>query len=85
MKPLQQLLGLAVEDIWKVKNQSNNIYHYRNNLRKIKEQSKDNLEEYAKKKEKYCSQQIQQLLFEKYLIKIKNQKNGLQSIQSFFR
>jgi hypothetical protein len=41
-------------------------------------------ETFIKKKEKYCSDIVKELLFEKHLVKIKNDQNGMKPITSFF-
>ena len=84
MKPLQQLLGLAIEEIWKNKRQFNNIAKYKNDIKTLFNMCNGNLEEFSKAKEKYCSDKIQNILFDKYLIRISNQKNGYTQINAFF-
>jgi hypothetical protein len=39
---------------------------------------------FIKKKEKYCSEKVKALLFDKYLLQIKNDKAGNQPITNFF-
>ena len=43
------------------------------------------LEEFNKKKEKYCSTKIKSILFDKYLQQIYNEKNNIQTITQFFK
>jgi len=84
MKPLQQLFGLALEEILQLKSHNQMIEICKTNIRDIKEQCGDDLEIYAKKKEKYCSERVKQLIFEKYLIQIKNQREGVTQINKYF-
>lgn len=88
MKPLQQLFGLALEEILRMKGGANQQRHavalYKRDIESIKQQFGNDLEVYAKKKEKYCSDQIKRILFEKYLILIKNQREGVIQINKYF-
>ena len=84
MKPLQQLFGLAIHHIYKLHHQHSNLNNYYKEVEKMKQQFPD-LEEFNKKKEKFCSTKIKGLLFDKFLQKIYNEKNNLQTITSFFQ
>jgi DNA polymerase elongation subunit (family B) len=83
MKPLQQLFGLALVQIWEYQKKTATIKTYEKDIAKIKMESNDNLEEFAKKKEKYCSKKAEILLFKKFLDKINNEKNKIQTLSSF--
>jgi DNA polymerase elongation subunit (family B) len=54
MKPLQQLFGLAVEQIWEHQGKTAAIKTFRKDMEKLEKETGD-LEEFMKKKEKYCS------------------------------
>jgi DNA polymerase elongation subunit (family B) len=84
MKPLQQLLGLALEHIWEYQHKTSSILTYRKEMLKLETMHSD-LELYMKKKEKYCSTKIKILLFDKFLTKIAHKQNGMQNITQFFR
>lgn len=84
MKPIQQLLGLALEQIWEYQNKHSTIRKYKQELLDI-ERNSDDLEMYMKRKEKYCSEKIKMLLFEKYLIQISNKQNNMTQISKFFK
>lgn len=84
MKPIQQLLGLALEQIWEYQNKHSTIRKYKQELTDI-ERDSDDLEMYMKRKEKYCSDKIKTLLFEKYLIQISNKQNNMTQISKFFK
>ena len=42
------------------------------------------LEDFMKKKEKYCAKKIEELLFKKFLDKIYNAKNKIQTLDRFW-
>jgi DNA polymerase elongation subunit (family B) len=84
MKPLQQLFGLSLEEIYKIHGKSKLIGPYRMDVEKLQEEFPD-LEAFMKKKVKYCSTKIKGLLFDEFLTKIFNEKHGIQLISSFFR
>jgi hypothetical protein len=84
MKPLQQLFGLALENIWEMQGKSSLIKTHRSEIKKLNKECGDDLEMFMKKKEKLCSAKIKVLLFDKVLNKIYNQKNKIQTITSFF-
>ena len=70
MKPLQQLFGLALEQIWELQNKGKAIKEYRRELANIES---DDLEKYMKDKEILCSSKVKILLFDKVLNKIHNE------------
>lgn len=84
MKPLQQLFGLAIEQIWELQKKPAAIKAYKRELEKIGNETGDDLETFMKKKEKYTSSKIKSLLFEKCLMKIHNQQNGIRTIFECF-
>uniref|UniRef100_A0A6C0ED99 DNA-directed DNA polymerase n=1 Tax=viral metagenome TaxID=1070528 RepID=A0A6C0ED99_9ZZZZ len=83
MKPLQQLFGLALEQIWEIQNKRPAIKTYRKEIEQLEHETPD-MEQFMKKKEKYCSLKIKTLLFDKILNRIYNEKNRIQPITSFF-
>ena len=83
MKPLQQLFGLAVEQMWEIDGKMSQIKAYKKDISKI-QQDYPNYEEFTKKKEKYCSSKVKVLLFDKILTRIYNEKNKIQTLSSFF-
>ena len=86
MKPLLQLFGLELEKIMRAQNKGkviNAIKDYQKQIKKLEEEYPD-LEIFMKKKEKYCAAKVKALLFDKVLEKIHNEKNGIQTITSFF-
>jgi DNA polymerase elongation subunit (family B) len=84
MKPLQQLFGLAVEQIWEMQGKRSAIKTYQKEVAKIWEEVDGDIEVFAKKREKLSSAKVKQLLFDKFLTKIFQQKHGIRQITDFF-
>jgi len=84
MKPLQQLFGLALEQIWEKQNKTTAIKGYKRDMVSLEKEC-DNLEIYMKRREKYCSAKIKTILFDKFLTQIYNEKNKIQTITTFFQ
>ena len=83
MKPLQQLFGLALEQIWSMQNKRSAIKTHQKDIKKLEDEGYD-LETFMKKKEKICSAKIKVLLFDKVLATIYNRKHRIQTLDSFF-
>ena len=85
MKPLQQLFGLALEQIWELQNKRSAIKTYRADMKQLEiDSGLGDLETFMKNKEKYCAVKVKTLLFDKILDKIHNDKHKIQPITSFF-
>ena len=90
MKPLQQLFGLAVDQILLQDPQKNKgaLLQYKKDIELMKQETTENgewdIETFMKKKEKYCSTKIKGLLFEEFLQNIHNKNNGVRTIHDFF-
>jgi hypothetical protein len=82
MKPLQQLFGLALEQIWEHQGKTAAIKTFHKDMEKLEKETGD-LEEFMKKKEKYCSKKIEALLFKKFLDKVFNEKNKIRTLDAF--
>lgn len=82
MRPLQQLFGLAITDIWKAQKKTFPLTRYSFEISELSNKYPD-LEEFMKKKEKYCSEKIKELLFEPVLKKIYDKNNKIQTIDKF--
>jgi DNA polymerase elongation subunit (family B) len=83
MKPLMQLFGLEVEKIWKAEGRWSAIKEYKKVIKNLEEEYPD-LETFMKKKEKVCAAKVKELLFDKVLTKIHNDKNGIRQITQWF-
>ena len=77
LKPLSQLFGLAIEDIKKGK--EGPLRKYKKDIDLLKKENPD-FEQFMKKKEKYCSTFIKKDIFDDFLTKIDNVKNGNQEL-----
>jgi DNA polymerase elongation subunit (family B) len=83
-KPLSQLFGLSLEQIWKYQGKETTaIPKYRREIVELEKEYPD-LEIFMKKKEKFCTAKVKVLLFDKYLNKINNLKNGNQELFAFY-
>ena len=82
MKPLQQLFGLALLQLYSKKPSA--IKTYKNEIEHMEKDYKHDYELFMKKKEKYCSAKVKLLLFDKILKKISNEKNKIQMITNFY-
>jgi DNA polymerase elongation subunit (family B) len=83
LKPICQFMGLALEQIWKNQGKWSAIKKFNDELKEIEKENPD-FEMFIKKKEKFCSEKVKALLFDKYLLQIKNEKNRNQPITNFF-
>jgi DNA polymerase elongation subunit (family B) len=85
MKPLQQLFGLALEPIWIHEKKTMKVKAFKKELATLRESCKGDLEEFAKKQDTFVSKKAKEALFEPWLQKIYNEKNGIQKITSMFQ
>ena len=83
MKPLQQLFGLALNEIWTMQNKRTAIKTFQKDLLKLENEGHD-FETFMKKKEKLCSAKIKILLFDNVLSRIYNEKHKIQTLDIFF-
>jgi hypothetical protein len=84
MKPLQQLFGLAIVQIWDLQNKKTAIKTFNKDMAALEAESGGDLEMFMKKKEKYTSAKVKTLLFDKFLEKIYNQQNGIRTMAELF-
>jgi DNA polymerase elongation subunit (family B) len=83
MKPLLQLFGLVLDDIWRMQNKSSKISKFKKELEKVRKDIEDD-KKYDKKVSKLKNKEVQALLFDKYLRDTNNIKEGNQSIAKLF-
>ena len=83
MKPLCQFMGLALEQIWTSTGKLGMIKKYNKDMSDLQKEFPD-FEMFIKRKEKYCTEIVKTLLFDKHLVQINNDARGLQPITSFF-
>ena len=84
MKPLQQLFGLAVEQIWELEKKPAEITKFRKDMAELTRETAGDLEVFMKKREKYTSAKVKALLFDKFLAKVFNIQNGVRTMDSFY-
>jgi len=84
MKPLQQLFGLALEKIYTFLGRSKDRQQYFQEMDALEKQFGDDVEIYMKHREKYCSERVKGVLFQPFLTKISNTRQGIQTIDSMF-
>jgi hypothetical protein len=84
MSPIQQLYGLALEQIWELQKKPAAIKKHRQEIAELAKKWPD-IEELIKRKDTFCSKKVKPLLFDKWLTQINNEKNRMQPISDFFR
>jgi DNA polymerase elongation subunit (family B) len=84
MKPLQQLFGLAIENIWELQNKHPAIKTFRKEMEVLKRETNGDIETFMKRREKYTSAKVKVLLFDKFLTKVFNAQNGVRTMNDFF-
>jgi DNA polymerase elongation subunit (family B) len=83
MKPLQQLIGLDIENILKTIGNYRAAKEYVKQIKKIENEYPD-LEQFMKKKEKISAAEVKKLIFDKIIHKVHNEQNGIRTINDFF-
>ena len=83
MKPLLQLFGLVLEDVWTMQNKSSKIAKFRKELATVRTTIEDN-KKYEDKIAKMKDKEVKALIFDKYLRETNNAKEGNQSVMNFF-
>ena len=83
MKPLLQLFGLVLEDVWKMQNKSSKIAKFRKEFIELRKEYDDN-KKYEDKLAKMKDKEVKALIFDKYLRETNNSKEGNQSVAKFF-
>jgi DNA polymerase elongation subunit (family B) len=86
MKPLLQLFGLVLEDIWLSQKppRKAKVTKFRSEIEKIKQELVDEQSKCDKKISKMKNDEVQALIFDKFLRETDNKKTGNQSITTFF-
>lgn len=85
MKPLLQLFGLVLEDIWLSQKPPRRakVSNFKRELENIKENEEDE-KKCEKKITKIKDKEVQSLIFDKYLRDTNNAKEGNQNLTKFF-
>jgi DNA polymerase elongation subunit (family B) len=85
MKPLQQLFALVLEDMKDFKKvKGHSLRTWMNQLTALKKECGDDTEKYKKKEGALRNKEVKALLFDAYLRKTNNTRNGYQAITDFF-
>lgn len=83
MKPLLQLFGLVLEDIWRMQNKSSKISKFRREVVELRRGQEDN-KKFEDKLSKMRDKEVKTLIFDKYLRETNNVKDGNQTVTKFF-
>ena len=84
MKPLLQLFGLVLEDIWRMQNKGAKISKFRREIAELRREQEDN-KKFEDKLAKMKDKEVKTLIFDKYLRETNNAKEGNQSVAKFFQ
>jgi hypothetical protein len=85
MKPLLQLLGLALEDILSVLGRAKELKQFRKELQHLKDTCGTDLEAFAKMREKSASAIVKNILFDPVLIHIENRMGNQKGMDVFLK
>jgi len=85
MKPLLQLFGLVLEDIWKMQGKESKIAKFKREVAELKKEYENDTEKFQDKLDKLKDKEVKALLFDKYLRETNNAKAGNQAITGFFK
>ena len=83
MKPMQQLYGLGLEQIWEKQKKPLAIRTHKKEVQELRKKFPDQ-ETFVKKHDDFCSKKVKPLLFDKWLNQLQNRRNNLQDISAFF-
>lgn len=83
MKPLLQLFGLVLEEMWSLKKMRGKINMFKETVRKLKETTPE--DKFQDKLDKMKEKEVKALLFDDYLRVTTNAKNGDKMMTSFFK
>jgi hypothetical protein len=83
MKPLLQLFGLVLDDIWRMQNKSSKISKFKKEISEVRKTIEDN-KKFEEKLSKLRDKEVKTLIFDKYLRETNNAKEGNQSVKNFF-
>jgi DNA polymerase elongation subunit (family B) len=83
MKPLQQLFSLALEQIWEINGASTALRKHKKEVAELEKQYEDRTV-FMKKREIMSCKKVKELMFDKYLQQIENEKTKTQTINKFF-
>jgi DNA polymerase elongation subunit (family B) len=82
MKPVQQVFALLLEKIWELQHKTPKIAKFKQEVELLRKNTPH--DKFEDKLAKLRNKEIKKLLFDEYLRKTNNEKEGLRSITSFF-
>ena len=82
MKPLLQVYALVLEKIWKTQNKMSKINNFKKEVANLENNMEPN--KFLEKLEKLKNAEVKKLLFDSYLRKTNNQKQGFRTMDMFF-
>ena len=82
MKPVQQLFALVLERIWEMQKKKTKIVKFKKEIEELRKVTEP--EKFEDKLEKMRNKEVKALLFDDYLRKTNNAKEGNQAITSFW-
>jgi len=82
MKPLLQVYALVLEKIWKSQKKMGKISNFKREVDNLKKNTEPN--KFPEKLEKLKNAEVKKLLFDNYLRKTNNQKQGLRTMDMFY-
>jgi DNA polymerase elongation subunit (family B) len=82
MKPLLQLFGLVLEEMWSLKKMRGKINHFKEDVTRLKATTPE--DKFQDKLDKLKDKEVKTLLFDDYLRETNNAKNGNKALTSFF-
>jgi DNA polymerase elongation subunit (family B) len=82
MKPVQQVFALVLEKIWESKNKKPKILKFKREVEILKKTV--DAEKFEEKLEQLKNKEVKALLFDEYLRETNNEKEGVQSLHSYF-
>ena len=84
MKPVQQVFALVLEKIWEINKKLPKIRQFKKEVENVRKEYLNDNEKFEEKIETMRCKEIKALLFDEYLRKTNNEKEGVQSLTNFF-
>jgi DNA polymerase elongation subunit (family B) len=84
MKPVQQVFALVLEKIWEINKKLPKIRQFKKEVENVRKEYLNDNEKFEEKIEAMRCKEIKALLFDEYLRKTNNEKEGVQSLTNFF-
>ena len=83
MKPVQQVFALVLEKIWELNNKRAKISKFKQEIIKLKSSTPE--DKFEDKLEKLKNDEVKSMLFDEFLRKTNNQKQGNQPLTNFYK